>query len=70
MPIKRWHGWGAQCRACGAWVELNDGVIAWAEREQVKISLDVTNGERRSLEEIITEACGCVARRRVAHALP
>ena len=59
MPILRWHGWGAKCRGCGSWVDLADGITAWEERDQVKISLDIAVGETRSIEEIILEACGC-----------
>lgn len=56
MPIRRWHGWGAQCRHCKQFVDLGD-VEAWTEREDVKISLGITLGD--CIEEAITETCGC-----------
>ena len=59
MPILRWHGWGAKCLACGDWIQLNNEVTAWEERDQVKISLDVSIAETQTLEEIIHDACGC-----------
>lgn len=57
MPIVRWAGWCAKCRKCGSEVVLLDGVIALSEREHVKDSLGIEEGE--TIEEAITTNCGC-----------
>ena len=62
MPIRRWHGWGAQCHRCGEWVDLGE-MEACKEREHVKDSLEVRPGE--CIEDAIGEACGCQAKKPV-----
>lgn len=57
MPLVRRHGWAAKCRRCERLVDLDAGVTAWEQREEVMISLNMTPDDR--LETVITEACGC-----------
>lgn len=67
MPIKRWHGWGAQCRQCGQFIDLTgDGVMAWQDKDQVKESLDLQQGD--AVEWLITLACRCQQERTHAQA--
>lgn len=63
MPIRRWHGWAAYCRMCGNVVDLDGGnMVAWEKKEDVKECLDID----RSIEQAITDACGCERRAKVA----
>ena len=60
MPIRRWHGWGAQCRRCHSFINLGE-MEAWKEREHVTESLELLPGD--VIEERIEEMCGCARRK-------
>jgi hypothetical protein len=61
MPIVRWHGWAAKCGACGKFVDIGDGMIAFEQRDHVRDAV-IPPEDRilwRTQEEAIRSLCGC-----------
>lgn len=59
MPIKRWYGWCAVCKKCGNQVELNSSGEFYKVKQDIKNVLKKEYSYKITLEERITEACGC-----------